>query len=42
MKEKGIELAEMKEKETEVEGPEVEGIEAAVKEIKLIIVNQTR
>ena len=42
MKEKGIELAEMKKKEIEVEGPEVEGIEAEVKETKLAIVNQTQ
>ena len=37
-----IGLVEMKEIGIEVGGPEAEGIEAAVKEIKLTIVNQTR
>ena len=42
MKEKGIGTVEMKEKEIEVEGAEVEGIEAEVKETKLAIVNQNQ
>ena len=39
--EKGIELAEMKKKEIEAEGPKVEEIGAEAKETKLAIVTQT-
>ena len=42
MKEKGIELAELKKKEIEAEGLEVEEIGAEVKETKLKTITQTQ
>ena len=42
MKEKGIELVEMKKKEIEAKGPKVEEIGAEAKETKLATITQTQ